>query len=193
MDIPSVVKQIQGFYTPVADTYNIRKIFPYVEEYNANKKTIFNQYAPNNMPKVLYNLHRKFILHKEPYVHSNTLKYRNGKFTNNSFIETVKMELLISNTTKFKTKPKNLRSLSEPNKKIIKKHEPEPFIGELIVLPASNFQKNVRNKYERKESITECHIDFDKLDLPYVKKLPKTKNNKIHKVETKDESITAWL
>jgi hypothetical protein len=147
-----------GAQTPSRN--NSPKMFLYPEAFEIKISPKAFPKSPNNLSKLLGNLHSKFKNKKlelpSPQKHCSTAK----KNQTPTFIEKIRLELEAKCP---KSKIKHGRSLSQSkqNKKYQKPEKNSP--GTLTLLN----HLNIRNLHLRKDSFPECSIDFQKLDLPY--------------------------
>ena len=167
---------------------NKPKVFPYLEVYHSKNSEYSKKNSSNELSKLMVKMHNK-MKKNGSYFHSDTLKYKNITKTNANFIEKVKNELGLNEFRPKRVSPIHKRSVSEHNKNAKNDKNSKLLSGgkNLVVVPSVIFPKTVRNQHERKDSLPECNIDIEKLDLPYVRKY--IKNYNAEYVATKDQSI----
>jgi hypothetical protein len=129
-------------------------------------------HSPNNLSKLLNNLHSKIKKNKEQQNGSNSavLKKFKNKLATNSFIEKVRTEL--EGVLARMNKKAHNRSLSDNYKggKSVPRRRPKVECNNLVVIPAPIFPTSVKNFSLRKDSFPDCGVDFHRIDLPYAKK-----------------------
>ena len=182
INIASVIKEIN--LSKVKDLgLGAGKIFPYIELYHTNRyfKAIETSTSPLSLSKMLLNLHNKSKKRDPSHYHPLTMKYKNSKYANQNFIENARRELSHLHITKSINKQSNLRSQSENNKKNYspKYLTPQNKLKDLIIMPAPIFPQRVKNCNARNDSLPDCSIDLQKLDLPYAYKYLNSYNSKI--------------
>lgn len=169
MKSPSIVR---GFYSKsnkksgklessqTPSVSNSPKIFIYPDLFESKNCLKAFPKSPNNISKLLNNLHNKFKKKKIDLPLPPKAQITPKKIQTPTFIEKIRLEL----EAKFpKSKIHHGRSLSQtkPNKKYQKPEKPtKVYESGTNYLYINNFKK-------RKESFPECSIDFQKLDLPY--------------------------
>ena len=174
INVTNVIKEMNLSQIKDLGYLGTGKVFPYVEHYHANKyfKAIETPRSPISLSKILQNLQNKPKKREASHYHSLTLKYQDSKYANLNFIENARRELSHLQIAKPTNRPSNYRSISETNEKIplSKYSSPHNKLKDLIIIPVPIVRKRIKNNKTRNDSLADCSIDLQTLDLPYAYK-----------------------